>query len=281
MFKIGEFSRLGQVTIETLRHYDTIGLLKPEKVDPFTSYRYYSAKQLQPLNRILALKDLGFSLEEIARIFQDELTNDQLRGMLKMQLVSAESDMQAAQSRLDRIIARLKYLNLEDDMTTYEVTLKSVDALTIAAIHEVVPNIEQMPERCSALFDTIAQWMIDNNLPFGPSMTTYFNESYTRQNIDMECAFIIPHADAAQITSPKAPIVVRQLEAVPQMAITIVADDFYKQVDGLTPAYNAIGKWVETNGYKMVGPPRELFHGSPKTNDLTAEIQFPVEKARL
>ncbi|NIV01263.1 MAG: hypothetical protein GWN55_08085 [Phycisphaerae bacterium] len=63
------------------------------------------------------------------------------------------------------------------------------------------------------------------------------------------------------------------------MAVTIVVDDFYKQVDGLTPAYNALGKWIEANGYKIAGPPRELFHGSPQQGDLTAEIQFPVEKA--
>ena len=279
MFKIGEFSRLGQVTVDTLRHYDAIGLLTPVKVDAFTGYRYYSATQLGLLNRILALKDLGFSLEEVARILQDDVTSDELRGMLKMQLVMAESDMQVVQSRLNRIIARLKYLNLEDDMTAYDVTIKSVEAFTVAAIREVVPDIEQVPERCGALFDTIAQWMTANQLPFGLSMTIYFNESYTKQDVDLECAFIIPDSIAAEAASPKTPIIVRKLKAVPQMAVTIVTNDFYKQVDGLTPAYNALGKWIEVNGYKIVGPSRELFHGSPEKGDLTAEIQFPVENA--
>ena len=64
MFRIGEFSRIGCVTIDTLRHYDALDLLKPAKVDPLTGYRYYSAKQLQSLNRIIALKEVGFSLEE-------------------------------------------------------------------------------------------------------------------------------------------------------------------------------------------------------------------------
>ena len=63
MFKIGEFSKLSQVTVKTLRYYDEIGLLKPAEVDRFTSYRYYSARQLPRLHRILALKDLGLSLE--------------------------------------------------------------------------------------------------------------------------------------------------------------------------------------------------------------------------
>ena len=278
MFKIGEFSRLGQVTIDTLRHYDEVGLLKPEKVDPCTGYRYYSAKQLQPLNQILTLKDLGFSLEEIAHILQNELTDAELRGMLRMQLVSAERDLHTAQLRVNRIITHLKNINLENNMSSHGVTLKSVEALTIAGIREIVPSIDQMPERCSALFDTIAQWMVANKLPFGPPMTTYFNDGYTQQNIDTECAFIIPGHDATEAVVPEAPIVVRQLDAVDEMAVMIVTDDFHTQVDGLTPAYHSLAKWIEAHNYTIVGLPRELFYGSVEEGELTAEIQFPVEK---
>lgn len=281
MFKIGEFSRLGRVTVDTLRHYDALGLLRPAKVDPFTGYRYYTAKQLLTLQRIAALKELGFSLEEIARILQEPLTTDQLRGMLKMQLVAAERELQATQSRLDRIQARLTYLNLEDDMPDYEVTLKPVAAQTIAAMREVVPTLEQMPERCSAMFDTIAKWMVQNRLPFGPSLSIYYGESFTGENIDTECAFVIPDVQAAQTAVPTGEIIVRQLGPLPLAATTIVTDEegaFYKQPGGLTPAYSALAQWIEANGFQIAGEPRELFHGSVKHGDLTAEIQFPVEK---
>src|SRR5687767_530666 len=104
MFRIGEFSQITRVTVDTLRYYDAIDLLKPAKVDPFTGYRYYSAKQLMSLNRTaglasVALKEIGFSLEEIARILYEKPSNDELRGMLKAQLVQAERDMQTAQLR--------------------------------------------------------------------------------------------------------------------------------------------------------------------------------------
>jgi len=278
MFRIGEFSRIGCVTIDTLRHYDAVGLLKPAKVDPFTGYRYYSAKQLQSLNRIIALKEVGLSLEEIARILQDELTTDELRGMLKAQLVLAESTMEAAELRRERILARLNNLTLEENMPAYEVTLKSVDVLTVAAIRETVPVIEQMPQRCGEMFNTIAGWMTANGLPFGAPMTIYHNESYIQENIDTECAFIIPGVEIDQVPGPISPIVVRQMEAVPQVATTIVAEDFYQKVNGLTPAYNAIGQWIEEHDYRIVGAPRELYYGSPEAGDFTAEIQFPVEK---
>ncbi len=159
MFRIGEFSHIARVTIDTLRHYDALGILKPAWVDPATGYRYYTARQLQSLHRILALKDSGFSLDEIARILQDKLTNDEIRGLLKAQLLLAEREMHSIQARQEQIITRLNHLDLEDNMPAYEVTLKPVEALTIAAIRETVPIIERMPARCGEMFQKIAQWM--------------------------------------------------------------------------------------------------------------------------
>jgi DNA-binding transcriptional MerR regulator len=278
MFRIGEFSRIARVTVEALRHYDALGLLKPVNVDPFTGYRYYSARQLMSLNRILALKEVGFSLEEIARILQEKLTNEELRGMLKAQLVRAEQEIQAGQLRQERIVARLHYLNLEDDMPEYEVALKPVEKLTIAAIREVVPTLEQMPQRCSEMFDAIERWLRENNMPFGPSMSIYYNEGFTRESIDTECSFILMDPGTVNSRRPNAPIEVRQLDSTPLVASTIATSDFYKKPGGLLPAYNALAQWIEENGYRIAGPPRELFYGTAEKGDLTAEVQFPVEK---
>ena len=279
MFRIGEFSQISKVTIDTLRHYDALGLLKPVKVDPVTGYRYYSARQLLSLNRILALKEIGFSLEEIARIFREKLTHDQLRGMLKAQLIRAENDIQAAQLRHERILTRLDYLNLEDNMPKYEDSLKPGEKLNIAAMREVVPTIEQMPDRCSYMFDTIYRWIQANKLPVGPTMSIYYNEGFARENIDTECAFIIPDPDVLRRVKSDDMVQLRQIESGPWIASTIVTDDFYKKAGALLPAYNALAQWIEDNSYRIAGPPREVFYGSPRTNDLTAEVQFPVEKA--
>lgn len=277
MFRIGEFSQLAKVTVETLRHYDTLGLLKPAHVDPFTGYRSYTAKQLQPLHQILALKELGFSLEEIAHILREPLTTDQLRGMLKMQLATTERELENAQARLARIQSRLRYLDLEQDMSTYEMTLKSVPATVIASMREIVPTVAQMPERCGVMFNTVAQWMVAQKLPFGPGLTLYHHQEAERENTDTECAFLLPGVEASTL-SPPAPITVRELEALPQVISTLSADDFYQKVDGLAPVYQALAQWIEANGYEMTGPPRELFFGSPQAGDLTAEVQIPVRR---
>ncbi len=89
MIRIGDFSKLSRVPVKTLRYYDEVGLLKPVEVDAFTGYRLYKYSQLPTLNRILALKELGFSLEEIGRLLDEDLSVEQMRGMLKLREMEA------------------------------------------------------------------------------------------------------------------------------------------------------------------------------------------------
>src|SRR5689334_466134 len=107
MFKIGDFSKLSCVSVKTLRYYDELGLLKPAHVDRFTGYRYYSADQLPRLNRILALKDLGFSLEQTMRLLEDAMLPAQIREILLMKQAELYQHVQGEQARLVRVEARL------------------------------------------------------------------------------------------------------------------------------------------------------------------------------
>ncbi len=86
MIRIGDFSKLSQVSVKTLRYYDETGLLKPVQADRFTGYRMYEYSQLLRLQRILALKDLGFSLDEIGQLLSENVTPEQMRGMLRLRV---------------------------------------------------------------------------------------------------------------------------------------------------------------------------------------------------
>jgi DNA-binding transcriptional MerR regulator len=83
MIRIGDFSRLSRVSIKALCFYDEIGLLAPVWVDRFTGYRFYEQSQLPRLHHILALKDLGFSLDEIRQLLLGDLSADRMREVLK------------------------------------------------------------------------------------------------------------------------------------------------------------------------------------------------------
>jgi DNA-binding transcriptional MerR regulator len=95
MFSIGDFARLGRVSPRMLRHYDAIGLLRPAAVDPATGYRFYRAYQLGQLNRILALKDLGITLEQLRAILDGQVNTDQLEGMLRLRQAQLRAQIAA------------------------------------------------------------------------------------------------------------------------------------------------------------------------------------------
>ena len=113
MFSIGDFTRLGRVSPRMLRHYDAIGLLRPACVDPVSGYRFYQASQLAELNRVIALKDLGFTLQQVQAILAEKVTAAELRGMLKLRRAEIHAQIEAETARLARVEARL--LTIEDE----------------------------------------------------------------------------------------------------------------------------------------------------------------------
>src|SRR4051812_21515315 len=110
MFSIGDFARLGRVSVRMLRHYDAIGLLPPAAVDPSSGYRFYRADQLTRLNRVLALKDLGFTLQQVAAIVDEKVDPAELRGMLRLRRAQLEAEVAAGAARLATVEARLRMI---------------------------------------------------------------------------------------------------------------------------------------------------------------------------
>ena len=111
MFTIGDFARHGRVSVRMLRHYDAIGLLRPAHVDPTSAHRHYEAGQLAQLNRIVALKDLGFTLEQVRAMLDEQVGVEQVRGMLTLRRAELATTLATEALRLTRIEARLRMMN--------------------------------------------------------------------------------------------------------------------------------------------------------------------------
>src|SRR5262245_64936673 len=126
MLKIGEFSRLSQVTVKTLHHYDEIGLLVPAHIDNFTNHRYYSVDQLPQIHRIMALKALGLSLEQIGLMLSEDLDAQQLRGMLRLKQGEIQQRLREEQVQLAQVEFRLRMLEMEEHMPELDVTVKRI-----------------------------------------------------------------------------------------------------------------------------------------------------------
>ena len=273
MFKIGDFSRLSQVSVNTLRHYDELGLLKPQQVDRFTGYRYYSIEQLPQLQRILALKDLGFSLEQIAHMLDEQLSLEEMRGMLRLKRAEVDQQAQAEQARLVRVEARLRYLESEGKMPEHEVVVKKIEPHWAACEREVVAAIAEMQSRSYAMFSEIYAWIATQGIkPDGPPLSIYYNHEYTEQDIDVETAAFIEQPPATARETDRVKL--RQLEGVERMACILHSG----RLDNILETYAAIGTWIQANGYRIAGPCREIYLQPPASDNPVTEIQYPVEK---
>jgi len=150
MIRIGDFSRISQTPVSTLRYYDEVGLLKPVEVDHFTGYRYYTFDQLERLNRILALKALGFSLEEVARLLGDDLPPRQVFAMLQRKRAELREQVQGNHERLEHVDAWLKQIEKENNMTAYSIRSARIetdlpDIVRITNPYEVQPiSVDQV-----------------------------------------------------------------------------------------------------------------------------------------
>ena len=126
MLKIGDFARLGQVTVKTLHHYDELGLLHPAYIDTLSNYRYYTLEQLPRLHRIMALKEFGLSLEQIGLLLDEEVSAEQIRGMLRLKQAEIMQQVREEQARLEMIEFRLHMLEAEEDFPVLDVVIKRV-----------------------------------------------------------------------------------------------------------------------------------------------------------
>ncbi len=271
MFKIGDFSKLCQVTVKALHHYDDLGLLRPASIDRFTGYRYYSADQLPRLNRILALKDLGFSLEQIARMLDDELPAAQIRGMLRLKQAEIQQHVETERARLARVEARLRQIEQEGNMPAYEVVLKTIEPQLVAAIREVLPTYGDVGRLFGELFGFVGR---RGGRPVGAPLAIYHDAEFRERDADVEAAVPIDR----QVQS-EGRVVVRELPGVDAMACVVHRGGY----DAVGEAYSALMAWIQANGYRTSGPSREVYLRGPGSGadagEYVTEVQLPVENA--
>jgi DNA-binding transcriptional MerR regulator len=280
MFRIGDFSQLGQISIRTLRLYDEMGLLKPAEVDAFTDYRYYNLEQLPRLNRIVALKDLGFSLKEVAEQLEENLSLDDLRDMLKRKQSEVSLKLQDEQAKLHRLEARLKQIELEDAPTTYDVTVKKIPAMTVFSKRNFVPNLEDMDKYCTRFYRELYEVIETQKLNvIAPEFSLFHMREYVTENVDVEVCVVLDSESLGRLELPSDDtFTVRKLQGY-KTAASIVYQGFYRE---LGFAARALMVWAGTNGYHSLGAAREVHLSGPivetgKEKAVVIELQVPVE----
>jgi len=266
MFRIGEFSKLSKTTIKTLRYYDEIGLLKPEEVDKFTSYRYYKTDQLVILHRIQALRQVGLSIDEIKLI----LSGHGVTVALQKRKAEIESELAEGASQLSQIEFILKG---ENNLMNYIATIKELPECIVYYTRITLPNY-------AAYFDVIPKIgeRIGKKYPnlkcAKPEycFAVYLDGEYKEKDFNIEFCEAVD-----KMYHDFDDIKFKKLE--PATVVSVMHKGAY---EGIGQAYTFALKWIEDSGYIIADNPREshidgIWNKDSEEEWLT-ELQIPIVK---
>ena len=244
---IGEFSRLCRVTIKTIRHYEKVGLLTPEKVDRYTNYRYYTVGQMQRMLTIRQLKELGFSLEEIVTLFNGSSRFPNAR-MLAEKIDETEQQIQALLHRQSRLQALLNSRKHHEQME--RITIQSLSGCIVASYKGTIPSYNDLGRLCCEVIGPEMQRLGCECTEPGFCFTRELNKEYTPNDIAIEYCEAVKEArtDSALIQFYElAPI---------EKAICF---KHYGPYDKLYESYCELFSYAQREGYEILEAPRAVY----------------------
>jgi DNA-binding transcriptional MerR regulator len=272
MLTIGAFARLGGVSVRTLRHYEQVGVLMPEETDPVTGYRYYRARQLARLHRIQALKDLGLSLQQLGPLLDDDLSAAQLSGMLVLTRAQLADRVAEDQGRLARVEQRLRYIEMEDDMSI-DMVIKHIPALRVAQVRyrgdeglDFYDVREWGEAAFQALFDALQAASVS---PEG----SQFGHYEQRADGTLTPVLAVPIGD-----QPFADTRDVETAVLPAIDAVVTVYRGAPDHDVIGPIYGQMARYAEDHGQRVEGPGRDCVV-AVEGDQLVMELQLPVESA--
>jgi DNA-binding transcriptional MerR regulator len=280
MFKIGDFSRIARVSCRLLRYYDELGLLKPAIVDRVNGYRYYTAAQLPQLNRILVLKDLGLTLEQIEQVLAENLSADQLRAMLMLRRADIEQTLAAEAGRLRMIESRISQLDEEGRLSADDVLIRDEPDRTVLTARTTVRSFAE----ARGIIQQLAQ-SAPRRVPraaLGSIIGILHSSEFEPDLLDVELGYILNPDERyegpgdAGVTAAGLAMRVRELPGAERMAVCVRVG-LPEHAHLITAR---IGQFVENNRYVLAGPGREVFLQTPlpdRMEESVVEMQFPIE----
>ena len=264
MYKIGDFSRMSKTTIKTLRYYEKVGLLKPAYVDLNTSYRYYEARQLVDLSKIISLRQIGISIKDLKKI----LDGYDMKEILNKRKIEIENNLVNYHIELSKINYLLEKRNMKNEIFLKEIPKYIIyyrDGI-IGDFSKITDFVLETGEECGRANPTLKCITPDY------CYISYLDGEYKESNIKIRYAQAVEKEgkETANVKFMKAPAI---------MAICIYHKGAY---DNLRDSYNAILKFIEDNGYEIVDYPRECYidgcWNKDNEDDYLTEIEFPVNK---
>lgn len=267
--KIGEFSKLMQVTVKTLRYYEHKRLLIPDTVDEWTGYRYYSVGQMQKLNAIRRLQVLGFSLDEIKELYDDESHNPSV-GLISEKIHETEKQLRMLMERRGRL---LEWRNSRKEIRKMEkFSIQELPEIIVASHREVIPDYAALGPLCVEKIGPEMQRLGCKCPHPGYCFTTEHNKEYSPVDIDIE------YCEQVEELLPDSSVIqFKRLPAVPKALCMKHIGPYERFYESFTEAF----AYMEQKGYRMAGQPRTSYVDGAWNQDdpekWVSIIQIPIE----
>ncbi|SDZ86639.1 DNA-binding transcriptional regulator, MerR family [Thalassobacillus cyri] len=268
MYRIGLFSQMSKTTVKTLRYYDEVGILRPAYIDKRTGYRYYTSDQLGALHEIIALRQIGFSIEEISQLMKGE----QVMGVLEKRRAEIEKEFYEAADKLSRINHYIDEQKGSIAMN-YKAVIKELPECMVYYKKMVVPDYDAYFEMIPAIGREVLEANPSLELAEPAySFIVYLDGEYKEKNFKVEFCEAVDQAG-------------NETEAIKFKKITrttAVSVLHLGAYDKLGEAYAYAIKWIENNGYAVTDHPRESYidgiWNKENEEEWLTELQIPVSR---
>jgi DNA-binding transcriptional MerR regulator len=270
MFKIGEFSKITQISVRMLRYYDEQKLLEPCLIDDTNGYRLYSANQIDQLNRIILLRNMGFGVKEIKALLET-WNSENIKNNLLEQMKKTEENIQSEKRKLQQMQGWLYDLDNQGKKLNIEIIMKSLPMQHVMSIRKIVPDYYYE----SLLWAEFGEALSGvRNVDKLQSFSIYHDLDYREKDVDIEICVV---ADYSDIPIKNKDVIYRQIKKVDMAACFMI----YGPYNNISHAYKEFAFWLEQhNEYQMQGENRQVCHVSMchtnNPDEYITELQIPL-----
>jgi DNA-binding transcriptional MerR regulator len=271
--KVGEFSRLCQVPVKTLHYYDEIGLFTPAEIDRFTSYRYYTLDQLPRIHRIMAFKELGLSLDQIAQLLNADLSAEEIHEMFLLKQAEVQQRVEEELGRLVLVKFHLRQIEQEAKMPELQIVVKKLDPFPALTLRKVFPTQKDIDATGYEILSAVASSAL--TAVATPIGIAYVDE-FTRHDLDYE--FVLPVASTQIPAVPlesSGTLIPREVAGMEIAATYLHLGDY----DGLNDAGIVLQRWAVENGYTLGSEMRMIYFRGPMHRVAPAEYLTELQHA--
>jgi len=273
VFKIGEFSRLVRVSPRMLRHYEKCGLLCPASIDRYTGYRKYSAGQIPLLANIVALRDMGFSIDEISAILPNFDNPSYLDKVLRTKIAAVESSIETEQKKLEQLIEMSNRIRKERTIMVFDVIVQKLPPVRVLSLRGIIPHYKDE----YMLWERLGKYIGENKIKetvSGSGYSTYFDEEYKESGPDVEIAVPVNVTGES-----KGEFIYKEYPEINEAATLRFSGPFD---GGYDAACAKLAHWMEEHEYNFAGPLRGHVITSPhdesNPENWLTELQVPVAR---